>query len=663
MNKLPFFTKLKYKLIFFTFIVELIMLTLLIFNSVHIIQKHLISQAEKQLDELKYSLHTSLAVPLITRDYGSVKSVIDEFTASNKIEYIVVYKDTKAMLSSNYDKTKEMPALSKGFSPEESIYHAVTHVDYQGQRYAEVFFGINTTFLKQASDELFLESILIAITEIILSLALLIAIGVWLTKNLETLTHAVRDISAGNFDIDLKIKTEDEIGVLIRSFNQMSHQIKKQLLTIQHSNQQLSYNANHDLLTGLWNRYAFENKLNDILQEIQQTDSFQHALLYIDLDQFKLVNDTCGHNVGDILLQNLTKELILVTKNGYLARLGGDEFGLIVPYDIHDAHQKALKIIDTIGQKNFIFNNRTFKIGASIGIVAINQFESLTANNLLMMADTACYIAKEKGRNRVEIYFSDDKYFKEQKEQYESVSSIHDALKDDRFMLYVQTIKALKATEHDHCEILLRLKDKEGNIISPATFIPAAERFNLISQIDRWVIDNSFQKLKEQKSLTCNHISINLSGATLSEKDFIDFVFSKFAYYAIDPRHIAFEITETSAVADITHAKYFIDSMRQFGVSIYLDDFGAGFSSFAYLKDLNANYLKIDGLFVKDLATNPKNLSIVKSMIGIAKMNGMKTVAEYVATEEIYDIVTSLDIDFAQGYAIDEPHPWDTQST
>ena len=658
MKTAPFFTKLKYKLIFFTFIVELVMLTLLIFNSVNIIQKHLVSQAEKQLEELKYSLHTSLAVPLISRDYGSVKSVIDEFTASNKIEYIVIYKDKKAMMASNYDVSSPLPQLSQHFSTDESVYHAMTQVIYQGENYADIFFGINTSFLKYASNELFLESILIAATEIILSLALLIAIGVWLTKNLETLTHAVKDISSGNFDINLKIKTEDEIGVLIQSFNQMSRQIKKQLFTIQQSNQQLSYNAHHDLLTGLWNRYAFENKLNEILQDIQKADSFQHALLYLDLDQFKLINDTCGHNVGDSVLQKLTKELLQITKNGYLARLGGDEFGLIVPYDIHDAYQKALKILETIGQKNFIFNNKTFKLGASIGIVGINQFENLSANNLLMMADTACYVAKEKGRNRVEIYLSDDKYFKEQKEQFDSVSIIHDALQDNRFILYVQTIKSLNPSLPDHCEILLRLKDTDGKIIAPSTFIPAAERFNLITKIDKWVVENTFQYLSENQELTCKHISINLSGLTLSEADFIDFVFSMFHHYKINPQYIGFEITETSAVADIVHAKHFIDSMRQFGVSIYLDDFGAGFSSFAYLQDLNADFLKIDGLFIKDLITNPKNLSIVKSMIEIAKINGMKTVAEYVSTEDIYTIIQTLDIDFVQGYAIDEPHPW-----
>ena len=429
---------------------------------------------------------------------------------------------------------------------------------------------------------------------------------------------------------------------------------------------QLSWQATHDALTGLYNRRKFEQKLVEAIASAHNEDH-QHALCYLDLDQFKIVNDTCGHQAGDELLRQITRLLSQqVRSSDILARLGGDEFGLLLhrcPLEI--AIQIANKLIQLCEDFGFTWQDKTFTIGVSIGLVEI---ESSTENldSLMSAADAACYAAKARGRNCVHIYQNNDAELSRQRGERQWIAKLNQALSENRFCLYAQKIVSLKdSTENIHYEILIRLRDKQGQLILPGTFIPAAERYNLMPAIDRWVINHFFtmyerysqQEISPQSSQANTLYSINLSGASINNKQFHLFLQEQFTDFRIDPTTICFEITETAAISNLANASVFIQELKKLGCSIALDDFGSGMSSLTYLKNLPVDYLKIDGSFVKNIVSDKVDCTAVECFNNIGKSMNIKTVAEFVEDEAILEKLREIGVDYAQGYGIDLPKP------
>lgn len=426
----------------------------------------------------------------------------------------------------------------------------------------------------------------------------------------------------------------------------------------------LSHLASHDALTGLINRREFEHRLQRVLTAARESDA-HHAVLYLDLDQFKVVNDTCGHAAGDELLRQVAVMLRPRLREGdALARLGGDEFGVLLE---HCPPEPALRIAEAlrkaIGDLHFAWQRRTFRIGVSIGLVNVAGGPGTLAS-VLSAADAACYMAKEKGRDRVQVYRVGDREVALRHGEMEWVNRIHRALADNRFVLYAQPIHDLGsgAAGTQSIELLVRLLDENNVVVPPMAFIPAAERYNLMPAIDRWVIETAFGVLAQRKSdpgaVALHSCAINLSGASLSDDQFLDFLRAQFARFAIPYSLICFEITETTAVTSLSKASDFIGALRALGCRFALDDFGVGMSSFSYLKHLPVDYLKIDGSFVRSMLDDPVDHALVETIYRIARVLGMQTIAEAVESTEVLAALRAIGVEYAQGYGIAMPEPF-----
>ncbi len=423
-------------------------------------------------------------------------------------------------------------------------------------------------------------------------------------------------------------------------------------------NRQLTFQATHDALTGLINRYEFERRLKNVIASHIETKE-QHTLCYIDLDQFKLVNDTCGHTAGDELLKEITRLLQdHVAETGTLARLGGDEFGLLLENcNIEQAENLANEILNLIQNFQFLWHGNSFAIGASIGITPLSS-HTVTCEEILINADSACNVAKESGRNRVQVFTAEDDKLLTQQREMHWISRINLALEENRFQLYFQEIRAMNGDRKPfllHGEILLRMIDREGNIVSPNQFLPAAERYNMIGIIDQWVVDHAIKWLAARKEKVL--ISVNLSGTSLSNHDFLNFVVSKIKNYKINPELLCFEITETAAISQLSTAIHFMTVLKKLGCSFALDDFGSGLSSFSYLTSLPVDYLKIDGTFVMDIDKDPMHYAMVKSINEVGQVMGISTIAEFAVSESVIQKLKEVGVDYAQGYAIARPAP------
>lgn len=427
--------------------------------------------------------------------------------------------------------------------------------------------------------------------------------------------------------------------------------------------EKLSYQAYHDELTGLVNRREFNNRLERVLKTIK-IEKTENALCYMDLDQFKVVNDTCGHIGGDELLKQLATLLQKnIRQRDTLARLGGDEFGVLMERcSMERAEGVARNLHQAISDFHFIWEGKTFNIGVSIGLVPVNSAsESMTM--VLKQADTACYAAKDAGRNRIHIYHDEDEELSLRHGEMQWVSKINQALEDNRFHLVYQSIVPLgnDVNKGEHYELLLRMTDEGNKIISPGSFLPAAERYNITPKLDRWVINTAFNWFANnpQHLNDLYQCSINISGLSLGNEDFLNFIVQQLDEYSIPANKICFEITETAAISKLTSATSFINILRKIGCKFALDDFGSGLSSFAYLKNLPVDYLKIDGVFVKDIVDDPIDLAMVRSINEIGHVMGKKTIAEFVENKEIFDKLKEIGVDYAQGYGIAKPKPMD----
>ncbi|TKC88017.1 EAL domain-containing protein [Trinickia terrae] len=426
---------------------------------------------------------------------------------------------------------------------------------------------------------------------------------------------------------------------------------------------ELAYQATHDELTDLLNRREFERRLARLLEPSCSGGHAEHAVMFLDLDQFKVVNDTCGHAAGDELIKHVAATLrSCLRSSDILARLGGDEFGIVLP---HCMIANALQIADTLRQAvaniHLPWTERVLTTGVSIGVVGVGA--NLTSSKEVMKAaDVACYMAKEKGRNRVHHFRFDDQELSATHTQMEWVSRVKAALDQDRFCLYAQRIVPLprggpgRAKRGMHVELLLRMKDETGAIVPPSFFIGAAERFNLMPAIDRWVIARAFSAIAAGKD-EVDTWSINLSGASLGDERLLDYIVQAQKRHGISFGKVCFEITETAAITNLQKGVALIGSLRELGCRFALDDFGAGMSSFNYLKHLNVDYLKIDGSFIRGIVNSALDRAIVQSINQVAHATGKQTIAEFVENDAIIECLSEMDVDYAQGYGIGMPEP------
>ena len=428
---------------------------------------------------------------------------------------------------------------------------------------------------------------------------------------------------------------------------------------LQNMHNQLTYQASHDDLTELLNRKEFERCVETAMQAARGRDD-QHAILYIDLDQFKVVNNTSGHTAGDQLLKDVGESLTesLDNRNAKIARLGGDEFGVLLE-DVatDDARATAEQVLQAIREKRFEWEGRRYTMSASVGLVFIDQTTE-SVDSAMQFADEACYTAKDSGRNRVQEYELGDARMMERHGVMEWVSQLDKALDEDRLILNCQRIAPVDADGgSSHYEILLSMQDEFGDAMPPSEFIHAAETYNRMTAIDRWVIEHVLHWMAAHRDRldAVGGFSINVSGHSINDETFPDFVLDQFSKSQAPTGKVCFEITETAAIANLDNANDFMNRMKIIGCQFSLDDFGTGLSSYSYLRNLPVDFVKIDGVFVKDLATNPGDYAVVRSINEIGHYMGKQTIAEYVESEEILTHLREIGVDFAQGFGIDKP--------
>ncbi len=423
----------------------------------------------------------------------------------------------------------------------------------------------------------------------------------------------------------------------------------------------IQHQAAHDALTGLVNRTEFERRLQQALDRVIH-DEVQYALLYCDLDQFKVVNDTCGHAAGDMLLKQLSSTLSAQLRDkDTFGRLGGDEFGVILEdCEESGAFKVAEKLRESTSEFRFLWQEKTFAVGFSIGVVFITG-DLASTDALLQAADEACYAAKETGRNRIHVYEPNDDTLERRRGEMQWVSRLQAALEEDRFRIYAQTILGMSPDAEPglHYEVLIRMVDESGELIPPGAFVPAAERYGIMPSVDRWMVRNVIRWLSTQQS-HLNELSfcaVNLSASTFTDPDFPHFIEELIEGSGVPAEKLCFEITETSAIANFNQALKLISALKERNCLFALDDFGSGMSSFGYLKHLPVDFLKIEGSFVRDILSDNTSYALVRSINDIGHVMGKKTIAEFVENENILARVRELGIDYAQGYGISKPMP------
>jgi diguanylate cyclase (GGDEF)-like protein len=572
--------------------------------------------------------------------------------------------------------------LDRGIIFTEPIYRSLVEIDDFGvareeeviatkdakpQEIGRVYVELTKQTLKSLKQDLITKILAIGLFGLLLSTILAWWIGRNITKPIQEIAHAVNKLGEGVFAQTIRENSSGELKTLQKGFNSMSTSLKQAYDSMQDrindATVMLRYQAQHDDLTGLINRREFEVRLDRSIKSVHESGA-QHVLCYLDLDQFKLVNDTSGHVAGDELLRQISVLLAnRMRDRDTLARLGGDEFGLLLENcSLVDANQITNALLKIVRDYRFIYEDKIFNVGVSIGIVVINSsFENVS--EVIHAADSACYSAKEAGRNQSFLFSAADIEVAQRRSAVEAVSDITDEIDDEQFMLYCQPIVPLssRVPQQHHYEVLIRKINFDGKIMLPTTFIPSAERYHLMPNIDRWVIKNTFaayRQLLNSSFEKCDYVfSINLSGTSLGDKSLLGYIREQFTIHAIPPKNICFEITETAAIVNLKNTIQLFASLRKLGCSFALDDFGSGMSSFMYLKNFEVDYLKIDGSFVKDMHINKIDHAMVRSIHDVAEAMNIQTVAEFVENEAILKELKSIGVHYGQGLHLGHPVP------
>lgn len=643
---------LRWRLLAATLLIEALTLALLVGNSVRLIREHLVRQTETRIQAIELAYKTALAVPLASRDYPTLRDILEGWRHASDIRYLVVTDVRGQVLAAaGWERDKPLPAPTPADAAGEVI-HVAFDVDFQGSVYGRAHYGLSSRFIDEARSALFEQSVAIALAALGLTFLLLLATGYWLTRDFAALTSASARIGDGDYAVRVPVSGDDEVAAVARSFNAMADALQERVAELAHA-------ASHDLLTGMNNRNAFERALNQALTHWLPGDEAL-TVFYIDLDQFKVINDTCGHAAGDFFLRGLARHLERQLDGiGFMARLGGDEFGIILRgIGLDEAEKRALDIIAVVRGYPFDWEDRSYSVGASIGIACATP-RLATATDLLMAADTACFAAKEHGRNRAEVFHPEDEYYQQRHADFLSLSEISEALGNGRLRLFGQRIVPLHDGRTAYAEVLVRMVGSDGTLMSPARFIPAAERYGLIALVDRWVIDAACAQLAawRQAGRQAPRLNVNLSGLSLADPGLAEYIRFVFEQHRVEPGQIGFEITESCAISQIDYALGFIDFCRELGCVLSLDDFGSGLSSFGYLKRFKVQALKIDGQFVRNADTDGDDRAVIESLVRLAQLKKLDTVAEFVASDSVLATVRSLGVDYAQGYALHVPEP------
>ncbi|HGG60438.1 MAG TPA: EAL domain-containing protein, partial [Gammaproteobacteria bacterium] len=428
---------------------------------------------------------------------------------------------------------------------------------------------------------------------------------------------------------------------------------------------EIEFQARHDDLTGIYNRWEFENRFEGMLAGAVD-DGARHVLMFLDLDQFKLVNDTCGHHCGDELLRQLTARFGACLDNeAILARLGGDEFGVLLKdCSIERGMKVARALRDSARKFRFVWQGRTFEIGVSIGIVPVAP-PYASIHHLMKLADVACYLAKERGGDGIRLHSDGDQELARRRQEMNWATRLKGSMAADDFALHYQDIVPIGESSNTRTrkiEILLRLRDGDGAMLSPEEFLASAERYNLMPELDRWVIRKAFEWYEKTGHAENVVMNINLSGLSFCDGGFLEYIQALFQQYKVPPGAVCFEVTETAAIQNLAEAESFMYSLRGLGCRFALDDFGTGLSSFEYLKVLPVDYVKIDGRFVKGILTDDVDRAMVSAINDVGHTMKLQTVAEYVESEAILGELSKLNVDFAQGYGIGQPRSLDAFS-
>lgn len=789
---------LRLKLVLASVVVEVVMLTLLVTNSVRLIETHLVEQANMRLAEVKSLLNSSLAAPLAERDYATLRAILEENRRKDGIEYLVLTDDgNRVVASSGWNPGSVLPALDNRLDFDstggDGLFDTQMPIVLAGQTYGNLRFGVSTEFLTVARNRLVNQSLVIALAEIALSVLLLAALGFWLTRHLGILIRAGRAMTAGQLDIDLPVRTTDEVGQLTATFNVMAASIRSRVEALQlaeekqreyleesqqeharldallaamnvgilfisaddkvlyhnptflriwiiseketligksisevlnhsanvlarpdhfskhlmrvtgthevsetveihmadgrvvnqltypvrdHSGrfigrlwiyedvtrerqtaEQLIYLAERDFLTGLYNRHRFQEELERMLAETDRRKA-ACALLFFDLDEFKYINDTYGHRAGDAVLIRIAGEVnALVRRNEVFSRLGGDEFAILTQ-DTSEAEiaELAERVVRAVSQIPFHFQGQNLRLTTSVGI-AIYPLHANNAEDLIAHADTAMYQAKESGKNTWRLYRPDLDASRAMVSRLSWNDRLSRALENNLLRLHFQGVYRAGDGLLSHLEALVRLEDEDnaGRIIMPGHFIPFAEKNGRIQEIDRWVVRAAIEHLAVSPDIP--PIAVNISGRSFDDPVLPHFIAGELERCGVAPRRLLVELTETSAVTDMHDAQRFIESLHQTGCTVCLDDFGTGFSSFAYLKHLDADILKIDGLFIRNLPNDHDNQVFVKAIVDVARGMNKLTVAEFVEDEDILNMLRGFGVDLVQGYHLDTPCP------
>ena len=460
------------------------------------------------------------------------------------------------------------------------------------------------------------------------------------------------------------IHIEGSLSPIIDKFGNVEGKVVafRDISQIQKLSETVSYQESHDALTGLMNRKGFTLKLNELSEEAKSGIK-THAFLYMDLDQFKVINDIYGHKAGDEMLLQTTETINSVVRSSDIcARLGSDEFGIILEgAQLQHALFIGERLQSRLNENKIVHEKETFHITSSIGLVLIDEMAG-DAQRILSNADEACSIAKDEGGKKIIVYNDDENLFAKRRGEMEWIPRLKKALKENQFELFYQPIVPVNNTNTlKKCEILIRLKDGD-DYIPPSQFLPSAERYNLMPAIDRWVITESFKKFKQLKDVMAEGenlymFSVNLSPEFLADEASYDFISYSLEEFDIPPSSICFEVTETAAISNIQTATDFIKKLKANGCFFALDDFGSGFSSFNYLKNLPVDYLKIDGIFVRDMDEDPVNRAMVQAINSLGQVIGLETIAEFVRNKDIIKHLRDINVDYLQGYEVGKPQP------